>query len=140
MENNKGSFNSSPLRNDAKALEDFEKLRPRIENMLDKSNEGKGTSLVLTLSLSLEEITLASWLAMRNLQRNQKRPLPIKLSDVVQTPPNSHDIRAAKEYIRELIYGQLMTKEYHQLCTQSHVLLQEQRIPEEGNKDIDLPF
>ena len=130
-----------------KAITDFRKLNEtRIQKMVEATAMGKGKTVKLTFEIPVEHVTLAAWLAMRRLQYQDGNNIPVDLSDVIEDPLNSHDLKSAGAWISTLIDEQMMFDGYHELCTNYHRYLyhrppEKKHLKTEGDDDLpDIPF
>lgn len=125
-----------------KAINDFEKLNVRIQSLISATQKGKGETIRLTFEVPVEYVTLAAWLGLRQNAYQKNQSLPIDLSDMVETPPNDHDIKSAGGYMSNAL-DEFFMKEYHDLCTHYHMYLFERPTATKVQstfEEEDLPF
>ncbi|MGI9542710.1 MAG: hypothetical protein ACR2MX_05585 [Cyclobacteriaceae bacterium] len=124
------------------AIDDFEKLNVRLQSLLDATQKGNGQTLRLTFEVPLEYVMLASWLGLRKYSYQTNQSLPRNLSDMVEMPPNNHDLKSAWGYMGNAL-DEFFMKEYHDLCTHYHLSLYERPTAtkvQSSFEDEDLPF
>ena len=129
---------------DEKARVDFKNLNEtRLQKMFEATECGEGEIIKMSFNIPVEYITLAAWLSLRREQYQGSfwTDNKIDLSEVVEDPPNNHDLRCAGEWISEIIDKTMMFDAYHDLCTGYHQYLFKRPAQEsEPDSEADLPF